>query len=57
MRHRRKNPEKRVRFDRILVKSPTLRPLDIELLGTQPISPERPDVFPSDHFGLFASLR
>ena len=56
MRYQRKNPEKRVRFDRILVKSPALRPLDIELLGTQPISPDQPDVFPSDHFGLFASL-
>jgi tyrosyl-DNA phosphodiesterase 2 len=57
MRYQRKNPEKRVRFDRILVKSSTLRPLDVELLGTQPISPDRPDVYPSDHFGLFAALR
>jgi tyrosyl-DNA phosphodiesterase 2 len=56
MRYQRKNSEKHVRFDRILVKSPVLRPLDIELLGTQPISAELPDVFPSDHFGLFASL-
>ena len=56
MRHQRKNPEKRVRFDRILVKSPVLRPLDVELVGTQPISPDLPDVFPSDHFGLFAAL-
>lgn len=56
MRRERKNPTKRVRFDRILVKSPSLRPVGIELLGTEPISPDLPGVYPSDHFGLFATL-
>ncbi len=56
MRRARKNPTKRVRFDRVLLKSPTLRPLGIELLGTAPIAADLPDVFPSDHFGLYASF-
>lgn len=41
-----------VRFDRILVKGGQWRPEDIKLLGTEPISPEHPRVFPSDHFGV-----
>jgi tyrosyl-DNA phosphodiesterase 2 len=58
MRLMHKNKEKQVRFDRILLRSPTpgWRPRAIELLGTEPISAATPDLFPSDHFGLAATL-
>ena len=48
-----------VRFDRVLVRSaaPGWVPRKVELLGTEPISPTLPQVFPSDHFGLFADLQ
>jgi tyrosyl-DNA phosphodiesterase 2 len=48
--------KKAVRYDRVLVRSgkPGWKPTAIELLGTEPISSAHPDVFPSDHFGLFA---
>lgn len=47
---------KKVRYDRVLLRSPVGRwqPRSIELLGTEPISPGEPFVFPSDHFGLAA---
>ena len=51
-----KGKHKHVRFDRILMRSPVWRPRSIGLLGTQPISDELPDVFPSDHFGLTATI-
>lgn len=53
-----KNKEKQVRFDRILLRSdiPGWRPESVRLIGTQPISPDLPEVFPSDHFGLAGSL-
>lgn len=41
-----------VRFDRVLLKGAQWRPDSIELIGTEPISPAHPRVFPSDHFGL-----
>ncbi|MDG4663231.1 endonuclease/exonuclease/phosphatase family protein [Mycobacterium sp. 236(2023)] len=44
--------KRHVRFDRVLVKGQRWRPESIELLGTEPISPEHPRVFPSDHFGV-----
>jgi tyrosyl-DNA phosphodiesterase 2 len=49
---------KQVRFDRILVraKSGSLQVQSIRLLGTAPVSPDLPEVFPSDHFGLVATL-
>jgi tyrosyl-DNA phosphodiesterase 2 len=49
---------KKVRFDRILVRSstPGWQPKSIELLGTNPISSDYPNVFPSDHFGLVGRL-
>jgi endonuclease/exonuclease/phosphatase family metal-dependent hydrolase len=49
---------KQVRFDRILFRgrAPGWRPRSIELVGNQPLSDSRPDVFPSDHFGLVARL-
>jgi tyrosyl-DNA phosphodiesterase 2 len=48
---------KKVRFDRILVRSstPGWQPKSIELLGTTPISPDS-SIFPSDHFGLLGEL-
>lgn len=52
MRYDSTNKERFVRFDRILVKGPQWHPHAIELLGTEPISPHLPRVFPSDHFGL-----
>jgi tyrosyl-DNA phosphodiesterase 2 len=45
-----------VRFDRVLLKPSEWTPTSIELLGTEPISPEHPDVFPSDHFGLLCQI-
>jgi tyrosyl-DNA phosphodiesterase 2 len=48
--------ERHVRFDRVLVKSDRWVPTDIELLGTAPISPTLPRVFPSDHFGVRCRL-
>ena len=48
--------EKQVRFDRLLLRSPSWTPSSIELLGTDPLSPEQPALFPSDHFGLCAEL-
>jgi tyrosyl-DNA phosphodiesterase 2 len=49
---------KKVRFDRMLVRSPIpgWQPKSIELLGTTPVSPQEPDVFPSDHFGLVGKV-
>ncbi len=59
MRFEQKGGSKRVRFDRILVRSgsPGWRPEAIRLLGTDPIRKTHPVVFPSDHFGLMASLK
>lgn len=44
--------ERHVRFDRVLVKGSGWRASSIDLLGTEPISPDLPRVFPSDHFGV-----
>jgi len=54
--HKRK--EKRVRFDRILLRSasPGWVPSAIRRIGTDPISAALPEVFPSDHFGLVGTL-
>lgn len=53
-----KGREKHARIDRFFLRSParTWAPREIRLLGTEPISPEQPEVFPSDHFGLLARL-
>jgi endonuclease/exonuclease/phosphatase family metal-dependent hydrolase len=50
--------DKTVRYDRILLRSAggVWKPRSIELLGTSPIAPASPDVFPSDHFGLVAEI-
>jgi endonuclease/exonuclease/phosphatase family metal-dependent hydrolase len=49
---------KTVRFDRVLLRSAggAWRARSIALLGTEPISDEAPDTFPSDHFGLVAVI-
>ena len=46
-------------FDRILLRSgvPGWQPQSIHLLGTEPISPEDANVFPSDHYGLTGRLK
>ena len=51
-----KNKQRHVRFDRVLLKGGGWTATDIELLGTEPISPELPRVFPSDHFGVSCRL-
>ena len=58
MRLEKNQKHKQVRFDRMLVRSstPGWRPASIELLGTEPISANLPNVFPSDHFGLRGTL-
>ena len=48
--------QRHVRFDRVLVKGSGWRPTRIDLLGTEPISPDLPRVFPSDHFGVVCRL-
>ncbi|WP_237571837.1 endonuclease/exonuclease/phosphatase family protein [Mycolicibacterium lacusdiani] len=48
--------ERHVRFDRVLLKGDGWVAKDIELLGTAPISPTLPRVFPSDHFGVRCRL-
>ncbi len=57
MRFDMKNKTRQVRFDRVLVKLSRWSAMNIDLLGTQPISDEKPRVFPSDHFGVVCRLR
>ncbi|MCZ0727720.1 endonuclease/exonuclease/phosphatase family protein [Mycolicibacterium iranicum] len=52
MRYDNTGKNRHVRFDRVLLKGQQWRPESITLLGTEPISPEHPRVFPSDHFGV-----
>jgi tyrosyl-DNA phosphodiesterase 2 len=56
MRFDSKNKHRHVRFDRVLLKGAAWSAADIELLGTEPLSPARPRVFPSDHFGVRCAL-
>lgn len=58
MRFLHKCKHKHVRFDRILLRSaaPEWAPRSIRLLGTEPLSPATPDIYPSDHFGLTAVI-
>jgi len=56
MRFDARNKKRHVRFDRVLLKGTRWRAASIELLGTAPISPELPRVFPSDHFGVQCRL-
>lgn len=52
-----KKKPRQLRFDRVLIKGADWVPTDIAMLGTEPISPDLPRVFPSDHFGLRCRLR
>jgi len=45
--------EKSRRLDRIFIKSPTLKPLLIKIIGNKPLRRDL-SLFPSDHFGLSA---
>lgn len=56
MRYDMKNKHRHVRFDRAILKSGRWRPTEIELLGQEPIRPDLPRVFPSDHFGVRCKL-
>jgi len=48
--------EKSRRLDRILLRSGVWKPKEIRMIGDQSINPEKKDLFPSDHFGLVASI-
>lgn len=48
--------QRHVRFDRVILAGNRWRAAGIDLLGTAPISPALPRVFPSDHFGLICQL-
>jgi len=58
MRKNIKQKDKFVRFDRILIRSTDnmWKPKTINRIGKKPISPEFPDIFPSDHFGLVGTI-
>jgi hypothetical protein len=56
MRYDMKDKHRHVRFDRVLLKGRDWTPAHIELLGTDPIDPALPRVFPSDHFGVQCRL-
>jgi tyrosyl-DNA phosphodiesterase 2 len=58
MRFAHKQVHKRVRFDRILLRSAgaVWRPVSVDLIGTAPISAAHPEVYPSDHFGVCGVL-
>lgn len=49
--------EKSRRLDRILVRSSVWRPTEIRIIGDGPIIERKKDLYPSDHFGLMATLR
>ncbi len=44
------------RLDRILLRSDAWKPEKIAIIGDKPIVDGQPDLFPSDHFGLSATL-
>jgi tyrosyl-DNA phosphodiesterase 2 len=48
--------EKQVRFDRMLLSGEAWRPRSIRRIGTEPLDAARPDLYPSDHFGLRAEF-
>lgn len=51
-----KKDTRQLRFDRVLLKGAQWVPVHIEMLGTEPVAPELPRVFPSDHFGVLCRL-
>jgi tyrosyl-DNA phosphodiesterase 2 len=48
--------EKHVRYDRVLLRSRRWVVAEIHRLGKEPVSADRPRIFPSDHFGVLADL-
>lgn len=56
MRYDMKDKHRHVRFDRVLLKGKAWSATGIELVGTEPVSPALPRVFPSDHFGVRCRL-
>lgn len=48
--------EKSRRLDRILLRTPLWKAKGIRIIGDQPIPPGKKDLFPSDHFGLVATI-
>jgi hypothetical protein len=44
------------RLDRILVRSNVWVPEKIRIIGDKPVVPKNKELFPSDHFGLIATL-
>lgn len=56
MRFDSRNKDRHVRFDRVLLQGSAWSASAIVLLGTEPVSPELPRVFPSDHFGVWCRL-
>ncbi len=48
--------EKSRRIDRILLRSRTWTPLSIRIVGNEPVTAGDKGLFPSDHFGLVATL-
>ncbi len=49
--------EKSRRLDRVLLRSELWEGGSIEIIGDEPVHPGKLDLFPSDHFGLLATLR
>jgi hypothetical protein len=49
--------EKSRRLDRIFLRSTVWKGKDIRIIGDQPITPGKKDLFPSDHFGLVATVK
>lgn len=45
------------RLDRILWRSAQWRPHTVRVIGTRPVAPDKPALFPSDHFGLMGVLQ
>ncbi len=45
------------RLDRILWRSAKWRPHTVRIIGTRPVAPHKPNLFPSDHFGLMGILQ
>ncbi|TQK27412.1 endonuclease/exonuclease/phosphatase family protein [Arthrobacter sp. SLBN-53] len=56
MRYDMKDKHRHVRFDRVLLKADTWTAHSVRLLGREPVSPELPRIFPSDHFGVQCTL-
>ncbi|WP_234797864.1 endonuclease/exonuclease/phosphatase family protein [Mycolicibacterium neoaurum] len=56
MRYDMKDKHRHVRFDRVLLRADAWSAHSIRLLGREPVAPELPRIFPSDHFGVQCTL-